>query len=40
MESAGVRICREAGGRFVANAMLREFRGWRPQVLAQIGDLG
>ena len=25
MESAGVRICREAGGRVVANAMLREF---------------
>ena len=25
MESAGVRFCREAGGRVVANAMLREF---------------
>ena len=25
MESAGVRICREAGVRVVANAMLREF---------------
>ena len=25
VESAGVRICREAGGRVVANAMLREF---------------